>query len=49
MNITYQNKEVTCTSGTSMKTFTLDKSLDHAWDEMMLKFFSGIGVEVERL
>ena len=49
MNITYQNKEVTCTSGTSIKTFTLDKSLDHAWDEMMLKFFSGIGVEVERL
>lgn len=49
MNICYQMGEITCTSGTSMKTFTLDKSLDHAWDDMMLKFFASRGIEVEKL
>lgn len=49
LNISYQNNEVTCTSGTSMKTFTLDRSLDRVWDEMVLKFFSSRRIPVERL
>lgn len=49
MNISYQGEVVTCTSGTSMKTFTLDKSLDHIWDDMMLRFFAVKGIETEKL
>lgn len=39
LNIHYNGKEVTCTTGTSLRIFTLDKSLDHAWDSMVQKFF----------
>ena len=28
-----------CTTGTSLKIFTLDKQLDRVWDEMVRKFF----------
>lgn len=38
LNIHYNGKEVTCTTGTSLCIFTLDKSLDHAWDSMVQKF-----------
>lgn len=38
-NFQYDGKHITCTTGTSMKTFTLDKSLEHVWDEMIQKFF----------
>lgn len=39
LNFQYDGTHLTCTTGTSLKTFSLDKSLDHAWDELVLKFF----------
>lgn len=39
VNFQYDGTHLTCTTGTSVKTFTLDKSLDHLWDEMVQKFF----------
>lgn len=39
INFQYDGKNLTCTTGSSLKTFTLDKSLDHVWDEMVQKFF----------
>lgn len=39
LNIRFDGKAITCVSGVSMKTFTLDRSLEHAWDEMLEKFF----------
>lgn len=39
LNFQYDGSYLTCTTGTSLKTFTLDKSLDHAWDELVLKYF----------
>ena len=47
LNITYQNEEILCTSGVSLKTFTLDKSLDKIWDDMMLRFFAARSIAVE--
>lgn len=38
LNIHYNGKEVSCTTGTSLRIFTLDKTLDHAWDSMVQKF-----------
>lgn len=38
LNVHYNGKEVFCITGTSLRIFTLDKSLDHAWDAMVQKF-----------
>lgn len=39
VNFQYDGSHLTCTTGSSLKTFTLDKSLDRVWDEMIQKFF----------
>lgn len=33
LNITYDRKELRVVTGTSLKTFTMDKSLERAWDD----------------
>lgn len=40
ININYQNQQLSCTTGTALKTFTLDKSLEGLWDEYAKKLFS---------
>ncbi|MCD7956494.1 MAG: DUF5721 family protein [Lachnospiraceae bacterium] len=39
LNINFDGKALCCVSGVSMKLFALDKTLDHAWDDMLEKFF----------
>ena len=39
LNIRFENGSLTCTTGTCLNVFTLDKSLDQAWDRMVQKFF----------
>ena len=39
LNLTYAKDEVTAITGTSLKIFTLDKSLDRVWDDMVRLFF----------
>lgn len=39
LNIRYDGAMVTCISGTSLKIFSLDRSLEQAWDSMLEKFF----------
>ncbi len=39
LNIHFDGKILTCISGTSMNVFTLDKALEHTWDDMLEKFF----------
>ncbi|MCD8105933.1 MAG: DUF5721 family protein [Lachnospiraceae bacterium] len=39
LNIHFDGKALFCVSGVSMKLFTLDKTLEHAWDDMLEKFF----------
>lgn len=38
LNIYYNGKNASCTTGTSLNLFTLDKTLDQAWDTMVQKF-----------
>lgn len=33
LNLRYENKTLNLITGTSLNTFTMDKSADHAWDE----------------
>ncbi len=49
LNIKYDGSNLLSITGTSMKTFTMDKSLERAWDKMVQKFFSQkqIAYEVE--
>lgn len=38
LNIRYDANGLFCTTALSLNIFTLDKSLDHAWDQMVQKF-----------
>ncbi len=37
-NIYYDNKQLSMTSGTSLRVFTMDKRLEQLWDDSLLKF-----------
>lgn len=39
MNIIYENGELKITTGTSLKIFTMDKTLEHLWDESVEKYY----------
>lgn len=47
LNLRFNGTDLQCITGTSLKTFTLDKSLEQAWDKMVQKFFSQKGIEYE--
>ncbi len=40
LNIHFQTDSLTCTTGTVLHLFTLDKSLDQAWDQMVKKYLA---------
>ena len=39
LNCQFENGQLICTTGTSLRIFTLDKSLDKVWDDMVKRFF----------
>lgn len=45
LNFKYDGASLTCTTGTSLNTFTLDKSLEHAFDKWAGEFFSAHGID----
>lgn len=47
LNLRFDGSNLQCVTGTSLKTFTLDKSLEHAWDTMVQKFFAQKGISYE--
>ena len=48
LNLHYDGKCLNAVTGTSLSVFTLDKSLDHAWDELVEKFFLKKGLFFEK-
>ncbi len=40
----YENQQLSCTSGTALSVFTLDKTLEQTWDGQMVRMFRAIGV-----
>lgn len=40
MNIIYEHDKLFVTTGTSLKIFTLDKTLEHAWDDTVRKYYT---------
>ena len=46
LNFAYENDSVTFTTGTAQKEFLFEKTLDAAWDEWVLAFFTAAGLAV---
>lgn len=46
LNISYQNNNIICTTGTSQKNFSLDKKEDIIWEEIIIKFFKKNGIAI---
>lgn len=49
LNCQYEKDSLLCTTGTSLRFFTLDKTLDDAWDMLVKKFFKQQGLIFEEL
>lgn len=49
VNITYDGTNLICTTGTSIRTFTLDKTLDNSWDIWIMTFFKEHGIATEKI
>lgn len=49
LNFKYDGTSLTCTTGTSMNLFTLDKSLEQSWDKMAQRIFAKHEIPFELL
>lgn len=49
MNIRYEEQVLTCITGTSVDTFTLDKTLDREWDEAVRLFLKKQNIVFEEM
>jgi len=47
LNLIYENDNVTFTTATAKKEFTMDKILDNAWDNHIREFFAKTGIDLE--
>ena len=47
LNIIFENNEIHCVSGTALTIFTMEKSLDTEWDQMVTRFLKQIQVDYE--
>ncbi|WP_099466496.1 DUF5721 family protein [Konateibacter massiliensis] len=47
LNIKYSNNSLSCITGTSIKVFSLDKTLEYEWDSMVQKFFKAHEIAFE--
>lgn len=39
MNVVYEHGTLSVTTGTSLKIFTMDKTLEHIWDDTIKKYY----------
>lgn len=49
LNLKYERDELTLITGTSRKTFTMDKSLDQEWDQYICSFLKEKGIAYEKI
>lgn len=49
LNIHFDGGRLTCITGTSFITFTMDKTLEHAWEEMVEKFLRQKHIDFEKM
>ena len=44
LNLRYEHQVLTISSGTALTVFTLDKSVERMWEEMLRRFFEQQGI-----
>lgn len=49
LNVKYEKKSVTLISGTSFKTFVMDRRLEQLWDATVFQFMKQNGIVVEKI
>ena len=49
LNIRFENQQLKITTGTSLKTFTLSKDLEEAWDRELVVIMDKLGLDCELL
>ena len=49
INLKYDGQKLQCITGTAMNLFTMDKSLEQAWDVMVQRFFTQKEIKYEVL
>lgn len=49
INLKYDGQNLQCVTGTAMNLFSMDKSLEQAWDKMVQKFFTQKEIKYEVL
>ena len=49
INLKYDGEKLQCITGIAMNLFTLDKSLEQAWDNMIQKFFTQKEIKFDML
>lgn len=49
LNCQFDGEQMICTTGTSLRVFSLDKSLDKIWDDMVKRFFKQQGFPFEEM
>lgn len=49
LNLKYLNQQLTCTTGISCRVFSLDKSLEQSWDELVKRFLKMHQIPFEEL
>ena len=49
INVRFENQNLTCMSGTSFKNFTLDKSLEKAWDNGLMDLLQELHIDFDEL
>ena len=47
LNISFRNRKLLLTTGTALRTFTMDRSVDTAWDVYVQGFLRKCGIAVE--
>lgn len=47
LNLRFDGNNLQCVTGTSLKTFSMDRSLEQAWDKMVQKFFTQKEIDFE--
>jgi hypothetical protein len=48
LNLSFRDGLLIATTGTSLRAFSLDKSLDKAWDDYILSFLEAQGIAAEK-
>ena len=48
LNVSFRSRKLMITTGTSLKMFTMDRTVDNAWDSYVQSFLKSRGIAAEK-